>query len=175
LQTSHNDDDEQQPVLEADRTAAIPFENKMLAFRALKQGLKFHYENWRMWMNYMIVATDVGEFAEACRALGRVVEVRAAKVGPESVDADVLDRLVDAAMRVPSDEPGSTVQGQGQNLLRHVEDLFVRTILPRVSSPRIFQTPARLLVSQEKVSEALEAYLEGYRDNGGGVLDRDIQ
>src|SRR5258708_28628589 len=47
-QTLHNDDDdEQQPFLKADRTAAIPLENKVLAFRALKQGLKFHYENWR--------------------------------------------------------------------------------------------------------------------------------
>jgi len=62
-----------------------------------------------MWTNYTIVAMEVGEFAEACRALGRVVEERAAKVGAESVDEDVLDRPVDAATRAPPDENGSTV------------------------------------------------------------------
>ncbi|KAJ3556322.1 hypothetical protein NM688_g2090 [Phlebia brevispora] len=48
----------------------IPFTNRLLAFRALKQGLRFNYDNWRMWSNYMIVAMDVGELSEACRALG---------------------------------------------------------------------------------------------------------
>jgi tetratricopeptide repeat protein 27 len=126
-----------------------------------------------MWMNYTIVAMDVGEFAEACRALGRVVEERAAKVGPESVDTDVLDRLVDAATRAPPDESGDTVlsPNEGQNLLRRVEDLFVRIILPRVSSPRVFRARARLLVSQGKVPEALEAYLEGYRAGVAGQME----
>ena len=124
-------------------------------------------------MNYTIVAMDVGEFAEACRALGRVVEERAAKVGSESVDTDVLDRLVDAATRASPGEPGNTVLGQneGQNLLRRVEDLFVRIILPRVSSPRIFRARARLLVSQGKLPEALAAYLDGYRAGVAGQME----
>ena len=79
-----------------DSPSSIPFANKMLAFRALKQGLKFSFENWRMWTNYMIVSMDVGELAEACRALGRIVEQRYDKIGAEAVDEDVLDRLVDA-------------------------------------------------------------------------------
>ncbi|KAH8976781.1 TPR-like protein [Lactarius akahatsu] len=141
----------------------IPFENKMLAFRALKQGLKFHYENWRMWTNYAIVAMDVGELSEACRALGRVVEERAAKVGAESVDADVLDRLVAAATRAPPEENSTPSPNEGGALLRRVEDLFVRVLLPRVSSPRIFRARARLLVAQGRLPEALDAYLEAYR------------
>ena len=145
----------------------------MLAFRALKQGLRFHYENWRMWMNYTVVAMDVGEFAEACRALGRVIEERAAKVGVESVDTDVLDRLVDAATRASPNETDTTVPSpnEGQNLLRRVEDLFMRVILPRVSSPRIFRARAKLLVSQGRLPEALEAYLEGYRAGVAGQME----
>jgi hypothetical protein len=159
--------------LNADRTDAIPFENKVLAFRALKQGLKFHYDNWRMWMNYTVVAMDVGEFAEACRALGRVVEERAAKVGAESVETDVLDRLVDAATRAPPNEADGIAlsPNEGHNLLRRVEDLFARIILPRVSSPRIFRARARLLVSQGRLPEALEAYLEGYRAGVAGQME----
>jgi hypothetical protein len=145
----------------------------MLAFRALKQGLKFHYENWRMWMNYTIVAMDVGELAETCRALGRVVEERAAKVGSESVDEDVLDRLVDAATRAPPDESdgGAHNPNEGPGLMRRVEDLFVRIILPRVSSPRIFRARARLLAAQGKLPETLEAYLEGYRAGIAGQME----
>ena len=151
-------DDEERSSLKAEQAATVPFENKLLAFRALKQGLKSNYENWRMWTNYTIVAMEVGELSEACRALGRVVEERAAKVGTESVDIDVLDRLVDAATRAPSEE-----NTDGAALLRRVEDLFVRVLLPRVSSPRIFRARARLLVGQGRLSEALDAYLEAYR------------
>ena len=53
-----------------------------------------------MWNNYMVVAMDVGELSEACRALGRVVEERSAKDGASCVDVDVLDRLVNAVTRV---------------------------------------------------------------------------
>ena len=112
----------------------------------------------------MIVAMDVGELSEACRALGRVVEERASKVGAESVDVDVLDRLVDAATREDSNTDGGA-------LLRRVEDLFVRVLLPRVSSPRVFRARARLLLAAQssRLPEALEAYLEAYR---AGVASR---
>ncbi|KAI9457943.1 TPR-like protein [Lactarius psammicola] len=141
----------------SEQAAEIPFENKMLAFRALKQGLKFHYENWRMWTNYTVVAMDVGELSEACRALGRVVEERAAKVGAESVDADVLDRE-------------NNTNGGGA-LLQRVEDLFVRVLLPRVSSPRVFRARARLLAAQGRLPEALDAYLEAYRAGAAGQME----
>ena len=59
-----------------DPAGPVPFDNKLLAFHALKIGLKHSYDNWRMWMNYMIVAMDVGEFSEAARAQARVVEER---------------------------------------------------------------------------------------------------
>ena len=82
----------------------VPLNSKLLAFRALQIGLKRSYGNWRMWANYMILAMDVGEFAEAARAQARVVEERAAKAGAEAVDEDVLDRLVDAVTRAPAHE-----------------------------------------------------------------------
>lgn len=79
---------------------------------------------------------EVGEFAEAWRAHGRVVEERAAKVGTESVDEDLLGCLVDAANSTPPDESGNATirPNEGQGLLRGVEVLFERIILPHVSS-----------------------------------------
>ncbi|CCM05537.1 uncharacterized protein FIBRA_07763 [Fibroporia radiculosa] len=164
-------------------SGSIPFSNKMLAFRALKQGLKFSYENWRMWNNYMVIAMDVGELSEACRALGRVVEERSTKDGAGCVDEEVLERLVDAVTRAPAD-PAEAVEGGGNNaqpmhnpneghgLLRRVTDLFERTILPRVSSPRIFRAWARLLTWQGRWEDALNAYLDGYRCSAAGTMEK---
>ena len=167
-----------------ERRTRIPFANRLLAFRALKQGLKVSYENWRMWHNYMVVATDVGELSEACRALGRVVEERAAKDGAACVDEDVLDRLVDAATRqLAADRDGAgTGIGAGvgagadaavqtAGLERRVAELFERTILPRVSSPRILRARARLLTAEGRYGEALAAHLEAYRAGPAGTLD----
>ena len=161
----------------------------MLAFRALKIGLKYSYDNWRMWTNYMLVAMDVGEFAECTRALGRVVEERAAKVGAECVDEDVLDRLVDAVIRPPSARvaeaadsespaPGGDSAGtarlpnEGEGLRPRVLDLFERVLLPRVSSQRIYKAYARLLASQSRWSEALKYYLDAYRLSSAATIER---
>ncbi|KAF9226819.1 TPR-like protein [Gyrodon lividus] len=157
---------------------AISFTNKTLAFRALKQGLKYSYENWRMWSNYMIVAMDVGELSEACRAQVRIVEERGAKIGAECVDEEVLERLVDAVTRAPADpdhrekaNDAVTNLNEGHGLFRRVMDLFDRTILPRVSSARIFRAYARLLTWQSRWEDALKAYLDGYRCGTAGTFE----
>jgi len=154
----------------------------MLAFRALKQGLRFSYDNWRMWSNYMIVAMDVGELSEACRALGRVVEESGAKSGTKSVDEDVLERLVDAVTRAPANPEDSVESGNAENavrnpneghgLVRNVLLLFEHTILPRVSSPRIFRAYARLLTWQSRWEDAIKASLDGYRCGTAGTMER---
>ncbi|EJD01697.1 TPR-like protein [Fomitiporia mediterranea MF3/22] len=170
---------------------SIPLANKLLAFRALKTGLKHSYDNWRMWTNYMIVAMDVGEFAEAARAQARVVEERAAKVGADAVDEDVLDRLVDAVIRAPEqvesdtpvtlDEPTVVVPGsigasrspnEGEGLRPRVLDLFERVILPRVSSQRMYRAYARLVASQGRWSDAVKYYLDSYRLSSAAMMEK---
>ncbi|QRV73325.1 tetratricopeptide repeat domain-containing protein [Ceratobasidium sp. AG-Ba] len=164
----------------------IKFTNKILAFRALKQGLKYSYENWRMWQNYVIVAVDSGELSEACRALGRLVELRSGKEGSASVDIEVLERLVDAVTRAPpdEDEPDANQQrvrnaDEGHGLFPGVYDLFSRVILPRVSdSPRIYRAWARLLMWRARSktathlratwTDALNAHMDAYRS---GVVE----
>ena len=124
----------------------------------------------------MIVALDVGELSEACRALARVVEERSTKDGAASVDIDVLDRLVSAATRPESDEDaGGSAAGRPprDGLLRQVTDLFERVILPRVSSSRIFRAKARLLTSQGRWEEALNSYMEAYRSGLASTMGQD--
>lgn len=155
----------------------------MLAFQALRQGLKSSYDNWRMWSNYMIVCMDVGELSEACRALSRIVEERSTKVGAECVDDDVLERLVDAVTRAPAN-PDDAVEGagtaqnaarnpnEGHGLLKRVTHLFDHTILPKVSSVRIFRAYGRLLTWQCRWEDALKAHLDGYRCGTAGTFGK---
>lgn len=128
----------------------------------------------------MIVSMDVGEFSEACRALARVVEERASKDGAQCVDEDVLDRLVDVATRAPADSEDTIVPDAeperasitSSGIQRVLTDLFERTILPRVSSSRIFRAYARLLTLQARWEGALKAYLDSYRCSTAGTIEK---
>ena len=173
----------------------IPIEHKLLAYHALKQGLKFSHNNWKMWYNYMIVCVDVGELAEAARALGRVVEETSgrsvAASGPKEdteavLDLDVVDRLVDAVAKgstgsaevatVPSIDEGEAenVPRESTGLSRTVANLFENTLLPKISSsPRLFRAYARLMTILGKWDDALKAYLDAYRVGIAGTWGSD--
>ncbi|KAB5588920.1 TPR repeat-containing protein C19B12,01 [Ceratobasidium theobromae] len=177
--TASEDDPSPEPVSD------LKFTNKLLAFRALKQGLQYSYDNWRMWQNYIIVSVDVGELSEACRALGRLVELRVEKDGVGSVDMEVLERLVDAVTRAPPIDECTDGQSEcirnadeGHGLFPRAHDLFTRVLLPRISnSPRIYRAWARLLVWRAQArdaahlratwSDALEAHMNAYRAGVG--------
>ncbi|WVQ84753.1 hypothetical protein IAT38_006910 [Cryptococcus sp. DSM 104549] len=159
----------------------VTFENKILAFRALRQGLRHAYTNWRMWQNYMIVSIDVGELSEAARAMTRVVEEVANRDPLLAVDPDVLDKLVDSVTRddfsLSKDESTKVVpksSNEGFGLLPIVDRLFDVTILPRISdSPRVWRAHARLLRWREDWEGALEDYLRAYRC--GVVADEKVE
>ncbi|WWC60871.1 uncharacterized protein I303_103447 [Kwoniella dejecticola CBS 10117] len=150
-------------------TTTATFENKHLAWRALLQGLRFAYSNWRMWQNYMIVSIDVGELSEAARAMTRVVEELSDKNPLMAVDFDVLDKLVDSVTRDDYSllKEGKVVpktSNEGFGLLPLVERLFDQTILPRISdSSRVWKSHARLLRWKDDSIGALEDYIKAYR------------
>ncbi|BEJ12813.1 hypothetical protein CspHIS471_0212730 [Cutaneotrichosporon sp. HIS471] len=149
----------------------VTFETKQLAWHALKSGLRTSYDNWRMWQNYMVVSVDVGELAEAVRAMTRVVEVMGTKDPLLAVNPEVLDKLVDAISRDswndgngPADGKPPPTSNEGWGLLPLVDRLFDSTILPRISDdPRVWRAHARLLRWKEDWAGALEDYVRAYR------------
>ncbi|KIJ57199.1 hypothetical protein M422DRAFT_148828 [Sphaerobolus stellatus SS14] len=170
---------------------STPFQNKLLAFRALRQGVKFSYENWRMWGNYMIVAIDVGQLAEAAHALSRVVVLRASKSDGAGLDATkkdisqfidyaVLTRLVDAVTRVPWDKEKAEEArvraedvNMGLGLYARVAGLFQNALLPNVAnSAEVYRAWAKLLTWRGEYGEALRYYLEGYKVSKAGSVRR---
>ena len=120
--------DEDTPATPA-AEAGDGFELRLLAHKALGISLKYNYESWRVWSNYMVVSVDVGLLSEAARALGRMVEIRvregelsATQDAPASsvVDLATLNKLVDAVIRAPApaefaepDKAQSAHEGKG--------------------------------------------------------------
>lgn len=142
-----------------------------------------------MWSNYLLVCVDLGENTEACRALTRVVEERADKVGEDAVDLEVLDRLVAAVTRDPP--PGSAeakeeeASGEkrpytsnfGKGLLPFLSRVLEDVILSRITtSPRIFQAHAKLLMWQGRIGDTLDAHIKTYRASVGNdeTIERDL-
>jgi len=172
-------DAEYSAVLQGDRGGqAVPFTHRMLAWRALRQGVKHGFDNWRMWMNYMVVSMDVGELTEACRALARIVERRADKDGSSSVDEDVLDKLVDAATRsvAQAETKSSEVQQQTswspKELLKRVTELLDDTILPRVVTTRVYRARARLYTLHADYESAIRLHMDAYRLSVAGSMEK---
>ncbi|GAA6053032.1 hypothetical protein JCM3770_002392 [Rhodotorula araucariae] len=154
------EDDDASPVV------ALPFSRKRAAFQCLRQAIKYSYDSWRLWYNYMVVAMDVGELSEACRALERIVRMRVDKDGEHAVDLEVLEKLVAAVTRGHDDDGSEqTVNpNYGKGLYRPVAHLIEQTILPRVNdSPRVFLAHARLALWQGDYAAALDAHLKAYR------------
>ena len=175
------DDEEEQGG--AGRKADAHFALRRLAHRALGQSLKFSRESWKVWYNYMVVSVDVGELSEAVRALGTAVELRTAKAHSErekveSIDYEVLDRLVHAVTRssAATDEVLGTVSADdpnyGGNLLRAIELLFEKTLLTRVSaSAHMWRTYAGLQLWKGAYRTCLEARLQAWKSSGGDSSD----
>jgi tetratricopeptide (TPR) repeat protein len=103
---------------EADDIKEKVYDNKRLAFTCLRQAIRYSYDSWRIWVNYMLVAMDVGELMEACRALARLAEMRAEKDGTNAVDLEVLDKLVQVVVKdaanVKTGDSTVTIDAEGK-------------------------------------------------------------
>lgn len=161
-------------------TTAPALELRLLAHRALGVSLKFQFESWRVWANYMIVSVDVGMLREAARALARVVEIRTREKSfsasdkavnvHDMVDMGVLNKLVDAVIRPANVEEEATQEGAG--LRPTVERLFEQTLLPRFSTDApIWQSYARLTFASGHYRKMLDARVQAFQC-GLGAADR---
>ncbi|KAK0545038.1 hypothetical protein OC845_005302 [Tilletia horrida] len=169
---------------------ATPYRLRLLAHKALQHATRYSNDSWRVWANFMFVSVDAGMMGDACRALGKTVELRSKGAKNErekadAVDYDVLDRLVDVVTRADSSEqangedaataaatPAAVSPHEGVGLQRAVENLFENVLLNRIStSARIWRTYAKLLMWKRNYEGCLAAHMEAYRHSAGRTED----
>ncbi|CAG8579821.1 473_t:CDS:1 [Paraglomus brasilianum] len=133
---------------------------KREAFNALQQGLKQRYDSWKMWTNYMYVAIDIRDFAEAIRAMQRVVELQWEKIGDHSVDLEVLEIIVNSVTRGVKDADNEDTS----RLAPKLEHLLSDTITAHMTSnPKIWALCGKFWFWQKVYDKALEAHLKAWR------------
>ncbi|EEB06248.1 TTC27 family TPR repeat protein [Schizosaccharomyces japonicus yFS275] len=129
--------------------------NKRDAWRTLQQGLRFMYENWRVWENYMLVSVDVGEWSEVIRAMRRIIELRSKSKGETAVDVQCLDLLVNHVTQHCKDDTDI--------LARLLTELFA-IIIPLITNDvRLWKLVARFMFWRQRWAESLDATLKAYR------------
>ncbi|KAJ1657008.1 hypothetical protein IWQ61_003513 [Dispira simplex] len=130
------------------------------AFNTYKQAVRKNFENWRIWSNYLYVAIDIGQFGEAISALMHIVNLRYPKVQDKCLDVDLLQLLVQAAIRDLPDIYGVSAAKQS----RMLETLLVETITSRITTnPRVWKICADFWFWKQEFAKALEAHFKAYR------------
>lgn len=109
-------------------TAYIRLQMKNKAFRTLQEALKCNYEHWQIWENFIVVSTDIGDFAEAIKAYHRLMDLR-----ENYKDIQILQILVKAVVENLTDSQGEqagVLQSKLKELLgrvssRHSSDVEI--------------------------------------------------
>ncbi|GJJ07549.1 hypothetical protein Clacol_001751 [Clathrus columnatus] len=165
----------------------IPLAYLSLAHRALQNGLKHSFENWRMWNNYMLVSLEIGDTTECIRALRRIAEIRAQRSEGQNerevdiVDLDILTQLVDSILQDPMLD--SATQTPYIRLLASLISDTLIPLIPALPSPTPSGTRAlyclhilhaRLLTHQKQYSVAIHAHMDAYRASLGADITPDL-
>ncbi|KAJ4426285.1 hypothetical protein ANN_27097 [Periplaneta americana] len=123
--------------------AYVKLNQKFRAWMTLQESLKWNYENWRVWDNYMVVSTDVGKFNEVIQAYNRILDLK-----EKHVDTEVLKILVDSICM--SESPG--------DIKKKAEQLFTRLTQQVRSNTALWQMFVKLMLSHtdSETSETME-------------------
>ncbi|KAK2184913.1 hypothetical protein NP493_249g09042 [Ridgeia piscesae] len=125
-------------------TTYIKLNQKPRAFLTYQEALRCEYENWRIWENYMLVATDCGEFQEVIRAYHRILDIQ-----DRYTEVGVLTILVKAVCEDLPDAKGEPAS----KLLKPLKELFGRITSKVHKSADIWRLYSQLSLSVKDPSQ----------------------
>ncbi|XP_072247671.1 tetratricopeptide repeat protein 27 [Leuresthes tenuis] len=139
-------------------TAYIRLKMKSKAFRTLQEALKCNYEHWQIWENFIVVSTDIGDFAEAIKAYHRLMDLR-----ENYKDIQILQILVKAVVDNLTDSQGV----QAGVLRSKLKELLGRVSSRHSSDAEIWQQYALLYsggsTNPEDSDKALQFLCKAHR------------
>merc|ERR1719369_602274 len=122
----------------------IKLEQKERAWRVLQEALRCDYDNWMVWDNLLVIATDIGVFDDVIRAYNRILDLK-----QTHVDNPVLNILVKAVLE-------DLVDIEGQTSSRHkerVQKLLARMTVAMPKEPVPWKLYGDLLTTWNKEEE----------------------
>ncbi|CAB11723.2 TPR repeat-containing protein C19B12.01 [Schizosaccharomyces pombe] len=128
---------------------------KEQAWHAMQQGIKYMYDNWRIWENYMLISVDVNKWSEVIRALRRIIEIKGKDEGERAVDVQCLDLVVNYVMQ--------SCDNDASGLARMLNELL-KMVVPLITNDvRLWRIVARYYLWRRHFAESLNATLKAYR------------
>lgn len=122
--------------------AYIKLGEKAIALSTLQEAIKYNYEEWRLWENYLLVAVDVGAFEDAIRSCHRLIDIKGVYQ-----DDQVIDILTNAVLK---DLPDINKNSSGR-LLNKLLTLTTRiATTTSYSSPTLWLSHGKLLHTAKK-------------------------
>ncbi|KAI8613078.1 hypothetical protein BC830DRAFT_1133906 [Chytriomyces sp. MP71] len=143
-------------------------DKKRDGWRAIREALRQHHDNSKIWENYLFISLDLKEFSEAIRAMQRVFDIRAnplraaelAKDPSSLVDLGCLEVLVHAVVHdVEPSEGTQRLSALVPQISRYLEGLCAKMS----GSARLYTLCAQFYTACGLYRLALEYLEKTYR------------
>lgn len=138
--------------------AFIHLDQKSCAWRCLKEALKFNYDEWRMWENFLLVSTDVGAFDDTVRAWHRLLDIKGKFYDPEILE--ILVQAINKNLKDMDEQPSSRHKKQVLQLLGRLSSMitadyifwesYASLLCPDPSKEEDLDVLSRAVVYQQK-------------------------
>ncbi|KAJ2197808.1 CCR4-NOT core subunit cdc39 [Coemansia sp. RSA 522] len=141
-------------------------EYRTRALHALREAVKFLHDSWRVWSNFMHVSLSLGMLSLSVQAMGRLVDLRAGKMGADCVDLDVLRSIISAVSHGAAFAGMSEADAKAkeQRLISQIDSLLVRKIEARItSSAPVWRAMADYWFWRNDFTHCLDCYIKAYR------------
>ncbi|XP_005106465.2 tetratricopeptide repeat protein 27-like [Aplysia californica] len=140
-------------------TCYVRLHEKQKAYATLQDALKCTYDNWRLWENNLIIATDCGYFDEVIRSYHRLMDLK-----DKWVDNEVLNILTRAVLENMPDARGQP----SERLIGNLMELFGRITSKVTAEGEIWMNYAKLCNSslggrQPDMEKSLQYLQKAYR------------
>ncbi|KAJ2084263.1 hypothetical protein H4R24_000205 [Coemansia sp. RSA 988] len=136
------------------------------ALHSLREAVKFKHESWQIWSNFLHVSLGLGLLSLSIQAMGRVIDLRAAKDGAECIDIDSLRSMIGMMSHGVAFQGLSSAEAERKErkLIVQMEALLVGKIEARITnSAPLWRVMADYWFWRRDCRHCLDNHIKAYR------------